>query len=88
MLEDLIKARDEAYEQFSISGSVKDKGLYNRAMRALATYVEENNLDYKPIDLFDNEPYIIKKHNKVEDIDVYNIDDSPDLIDEILDGID
>lgn len=86
MLNNLIKSRDDAYVEYCNTGEVVDLAKYKRAMKLLKQFVEENNIDYQPIDLFDNEPVLINKKKVLDKTVELVYDDSPDLIDNILEG--
>jgi hypothetical protein len=83
----LLDNRDEAYNAYSNTWEIKEKGKYNRAMKELKNYLDTNNITGIIVDLFDDEPSIINKDSSFDySLDVSDVDDDPYLIDGVLTG--
>lgn len=44
-LQTLIDARDEAMVAYSLTDSIADKAFYNRSVKALREYINQNSID-------------------------------------------
>lgn len=85
LLEQLIANRNEAYHAFAISGDLKDRAIYNKRVKELLSFVQENGIKYEPIDLFVDEPVLYSKKKEIDkSLEVGAMDDSPTKIDDFL----
>lgn len=80
MLQNLIELRNTALENYSISESIKDLGLYNKSVNNLQKHITDNNIEYsKSIDILADESdslsrKISKKTFDLSNVNEYNTD--------------
>jgi hypothetical protein len=75
MLKELVAKRDEALNNYYLTDSVLNLGLYNRSVKMLFDYINDYGVKYDGvIDILAEEYGDIKREKNFEKIDISDID--------------
>jgi len=77
---ELREKLEDAFNNYLIDDTIKNKGLYLRRLKLLNVFLESNNLELEESKLWDKNKEFDKS------IDVSDVTDDPYLVDDILEG--